>query len=112
MRIIKQPETIAYSTDGKTVQTMSLANLVLSTFLVDPRFGATLSKVLQAARMAEAFQKAPEGSTIELEEADWQALAEVIETPSKPYDVRLALRFLPLLLAVTYANQAPPSSPA
>jgi len=83
-----------------------LAEIIRDLVLSDDRFGLNLERVKTAAAIAAALDAAlATGTTLDVDDAQYRIIREVIEQPSRPYNASVARFILPLLQHVIDAGQ-------
>lgn len=83
-----------------------LADVIKDFMLSDERFGVSLERLRMAAEIAASVDAAMSSNgQMEIEDAHYAILCEVIEKPSKPYNASAARSIIPLLDHVLSAGK-------
>ena len=86
---------------------VSVGGLIREFVLGDDRFGVNLERVKAAAALDSAVASALEGDgQLNLQDADYAVIREVVQNPTKPYNALVARQILPLLEYILDAGQS------
>lgn len=103
MKTVTIPQNASVVIDG-VARSISLAALVRDTLCADQKWGASLRLIQRSVKVIAAFDTAPEGSGVALDDEDHALLVSVCETPSAPYNPAVVRHLLPLFAAITEAK--------
>lgn len=103
MKTVTIPQNASVVIDG-VARSISLAALVRDTLCADQKWGASLRLIQRSVRVIAAFESAPEGSEIAIDDEDHALLVSVCEMPSAPYNPAVVRHLLPLFAAITEAK--------
>jgi hypothetical protein len=81
---------------------MTFAEFVMGTSLADPKFGRGYKQLISATKIHDAVRQA--NGVINLEDADWELLRDVVENPSSPYHPTRAMQLVPFMRAIVEAS--------
>lgn len=103
MKTITIPENCSFVLDG-VARTFSLAGLVQDTLCADQKWGASLKLIQRSVRLIAAFNAAPVGSELPIDDEDHALLVQCCESPSIPFYPPIVRHLLPLFAAITEAK--------
>lgn len=83
---------------------MSFRRFIVSSILVDQRFGKTAADIISAAEIRKVIDNAKDGDVVELEKDDWQRLVDVIDNPTNPYVPVIMIQLASFLTAIKQAS--------
>lgn len=87
---------------------ISFQKILNEIWLIDNKFGKTVSSIRRGISIGDAFANAQEGSTVPLDEEDWKLLCEIVDEPSAGYNTVIARSAIKFIDAVICApNKAP-----
>lgn len=103
MKTITIPHHCSVVLDG-VARSISLAALVRDTLCADQKWGASLRLIQRSVRVIAAFEAAPVGSEVQIDDEDYALLVAVCEAPSAPYNPAVVRHLLPLFAAIVEAQ--------
>lgn len=103
MKTVTIPENSGFVLDG-IARSVSLAALVKDTLCADQKWGASLRLIQRSVRVIAAFESAPVGSEVQIDDEDHALLVAVCEAPSVPYNPVVVRHLLPLFEAIVEAK--------
>jgi len=103
MKTITVPPNCSFVIDG-VARSFSLAGLVQDTLCADQKWGTSLRLIQRSVRVIAAFQSAPVGSEVAIDDEDHALLVQCCEAPSVPFYPPIVRHLLPLFAAITEAK--------
>lgn len=103
MKTITVPPHCSVVVEG-VARSVSLAVLVRDTLCADQKWGASLRLIQRSVKVIAAFEAAPVGSEVAIDDEDHALLVAVCEAPSAPYNPAVVRHLLPLFAAIVEAK--------
>lgn len=115
IRVPKEPIVLrsldgsrALNENGTPADPITFQTWLRVSVLLDLKFGKTAKDLMQAADIGQKADRAKD--VLELSEAEWSAVAAVVNEPTSGYNPRVALQLMPFLRAMLDASTEEPES--
>jgi len=111
MHYIKVPETVVINLEMNGESKVD--ELPFSKFaenaIYDPKLGKTAKDIVRVIKLKKKFDDTKPGDIIALEDADWEKLKDVVESPTTGYNTRVMSQAYPYIEAILEATTEDPS---